>query len=68
MLKYLTDKIHSVKMETKRIVYDRDFDQEIDRILNDPDLNLGKGLRCYYLTKLLFELKWKLGLKTYDPN
>ena len=46
----------------------RDFDEEIEGILDDEDLNLGHGKRRYILRGLLYKLRDKLDLSVYDPN
>ena len=46
----------------------REFDEEIERILDDEDLNIGRGRRRYILLGLLYKLRDKLGLPVYDPN
>lgn len=47
---------------------DREFDREIDKMIDNTVLNLGRGKRRYTLYRLLLNLKAKLNLAVYDPN
>lgn len=49
------------------LTYYHEFDEEIDKILDDKDLNLGNGKRRYYLYKMVSDLKHELLLRVSEP-